>query len=315
MDLDGYVDWSMLAYSFDATKRPGIFDQRPPLVSRLDANADQSIDADESRRLLEVPADLRLRIRFDFQLSNTPTLDVEITEPDPEVTIETFHHPQQIRIRSQRFQLIVTARDLPTGADSIPAEAFAALDTDQDGGLDETEIPDTALRELSFEQLDRDRDGKLTLREWNEGRRGETPPWTVQVRGRGAEAPDAVFAWLDQDNNGFLSARERVRSSHYLKQLANEKGNLEAIDLPDTFLLQLGRGEPGQDAQLFAPAPPFPATSSSWPLWAQSMDANQDGDIAAAEFLGSAEQFRQLDRDEDGFLDDAEIESAIEAEK
>jgi hypothetical protein len=40
------------------------------------------------------------------------------------------------------------------------------------------------------------------------------------------------------------------------------------------------------------------------------MDRNGDGDLSAAEFLGSAEQFRHLDTNADTFIDPAEASAA-----
>jgi len=73
-----------------------------------------------------------------------------------------------------------------------------------------------------------------------------------------------------------------------------------------TPVVQFGRGNPQQNDSLFTFAPQGAARDADRPMWAESMDANQDGDISPEEFLGDAEQFKQLDRDEDGFLSSSE---------
>ncbi len=40
------------------------------------------------------------------------------------------------------------------------------------------------------------------------------------------------------------------------------------------------------------------------------MDRNADGDLSLAEFLGTAEQFRHLDSNRDGFIDPDEAAAA-----
>ena len=38
------------------------------------------------------------------------------------------------------------------------------------------------------------------------------------------------------------------------------------------------------------------------PLWFQKMDRNRDGDVSRKEFLGTDEQFKQIDTDGDGLI-------------
>ena len=44
--------------------------------------------------------------------------------------------------------------------------------------------------------------------------------------------------------------------------------------------------------------------------WFAAMDSNRDGEISRREFLGTQDQFQQLDRDADGFIGPAEAASA-----
>ncbi len=308
MDLGGYIDWSMVSYSLDEATRRGVFHEGQNAIAKLDLNGDETIDAEESRRLLEVPADIRLQIHFASSIASQPRIDMELSESEQRSKVETVMLGDRARIISDRFQLVAMVRDLRTGTNSIPPEAFAALDADKDGGLDQTEIPPGLLREYSFDDLDQDDDGKLTERELTEGMNPLSPVWTVQVRARGAEAPDAIFTWLDQDQNGLLSTRELLACRERLQGLASNQGEVRATDIPDTFLIQFGRGDPQQDASLFAVMPVATQRNETWPRWAESMDSNQDGEIAREEFLGQTEQFDELDRNGDGFLSGFEIE-------
>ncbi|TWU57792.1 hypothetical protein [Rubripirellula reticaptiva] len=132
--------------------------------------------------------------------------------------------------------------------------------------------------------------------------------WKHQVRARAAEVPDAVFAWLDADNNRRLSQRE----------VAALKSRMRSIDsvqaIPDTVIVQIGRGDPSQDDLLFSLARPISGggadnLADDRPAWAVGMDANRDGDVSELEFMGPIEQFRRWDRNGDKFLDSDEIAS------
>src|SRR5262249_38667326 len=46
------------------------------------------------------------------------------------------------------------------------------------------------------------------------------------------------------------------------------------------------------------------------PLWFRKMDRNQDGDVSRREFVGTDEQFAQLDTDGDGLISVEEAERA-----
>jgi hypothetical protein len=37
------------------------------------------------------------------------------------------------------------------------------------------------------------------------------------------------------------------------------------------------------------------------------MDRNRDGDLSRSEFLGTSEQFKELDRDQDGLIGSREV--------
>jgi hypothetical protein len=44
-------------------------------------------------------------------------------------------------------------------------------------------------------------------------------------------------------------------------------------------------------------------------VWFKKMDRNRDGDVSRREFLGTDEQFRQLDTDGDGLVSVEEAEA------
>ena len=193
------------------------------------------------------------------------------------------------------------------GNNRIPPEVFAALDTDDDGELSEAEIPEVAFQEYSFDDVDQDNSGALSLEEIMNAQSPSAPIWNVQVRARGAETPDGVFAWLDQDHDYMLSTREIQFAARRLGTIAKSNGIITPANIPDTFLIQFVRGDPQQDDQHFSIASSRKDRHASWPIWALSMDTNGDGDISADEFPGTRQQFIALDGNDDGFVERDEI--------
>jgi len=309
MDLGGFVDWKMVAYAIGDNSRHAIFNDGTNAIEAIDQNRDQSIDSEEAKLLLQVPADLRLTIAFDLARQPSTQVTAIVHHHDVDGTTPPLQDSRQVLVASESLQLVVSVNDQNTTSRAIPPGAFAALDMDGDGVLIESEIPNGFLREYSFAELDSDANGELTLTELQTGMARIQPIWAMQVRARGAEVADALFAWLDRDQDLSLSSREIAASSHRLGQLAAERTAVRAEDLPDTFLLQFGRGEPSQDDTLFSLASRPPRAPRSWPAWAESMDANQDGDIARDEFIGLPAQFDQMDQDHDGFLSMHEVNS------
>jgi len=296
----------MLSYTLDEFDSLGPFGQSQNVIAKLDQDLSDSIDRDEARGLLSVNSDVRLLVRYPLVASGSAEIEISSVSKDLDPLVQRVESTNRIAIVGNSLRLTASVLDVRTGRNQIPIEAFAMLDTNNDGGLDKLEIPAPALREYSFEDLDQNEDGKLTLREINEGMNSKAPIWNVQVRARGAESPDGVFTWLDENQDQFLSTREVMAAKDRLHAIASSDGNVEPADIPDSYQIQFGRGEPNQDNRLFGLTPPTTATNEGRPRWALSMDINRDGDISRQEFPGTTAQFTNLDVDEDGFINSDE---------
>jgi Ca2+-binding EF-hand superfamily protein len=123
------------------------------------------------------------------------------------------------------------------------------------------------------------------------------------VRAWVAGHEDPLFAALDADGDGLLSARELGEASERLTALdQNTDGRLETHEIPQALVVGLIRGNPLRDDELMALPSAGGAADRSTARWFAAMDSNHDGEISRREFLGNAAQFQQLDRDADEFI-------------
>jgi Ca2+-binding EF-hand superfamily protein len=172
---------------------------------------------------------------------------------------------------------------------------FAAMDRDGDGMLYEKEMLAyldgiESLRKLAnkscltltvmdegkglFERIDRDGDGRLSVRELRQMPR--------------------LLEQLDADGDGYLARDEiprRYKGTFDLGSSAGGPGGARAI------VFRAGMGGP-------APAP----AKTKGPVWFRKMDRNRDGDVSRREWLGTDEEFRAIDTDGDGLISLQEAE-------
>lgn len=312
-DLFGYVDWSMMSYSLDDQRKRRPFGLLQNPVDRLDDDGNGSIDRQEVKALLQCDPDLIVTAMLSAKPGGQGTMAIRWSRPELQSLVQIVRQRNQVALADESLGLCISLQDRRTGQNQIPPEAFAMLDANNDGELDEAEIPDQFEELYSLEDFDADENGKLTLEEINQGMLGKSPIWSVQMRGRAAEFPDVLFAYLDADNDQSLSTREIASAPDRMSNLAKETDELTADEIPSMFLVQIVRGDPALRDRLFDIQSPENLTGldtlTELPRWASRMDSNSDGEISRWEFLGSTEQFDKLDTTEDGFIDITEVQS------
>jgi Ca2+-binding EF-hand superfamily protein len=319
-DLHGYVDWSMMSYSVDDLRNNRPFGLSDDPIGQLDENEDGTISKQEMKSILQCDPDVIVAATLSERPGGETDLSIRWVRSELKPFVQSSPLPSMIALANPNLILSISLTDRFRNQNQIPAEAFAMLDANADGALDEAEIPEPLKQQYTLEDYDADEDGKLTLIEINQRIAGTLPIWNVQMRGRGAEFPDALFAYLDTDYNRVLTTREIGAAPSKLRDLVprdfetNGSEELRPERLPDSFSVQIVRGDPQQRDQLFQWRQPETRqlldNTNSPPRWARRMDVNLDGEISVMEFVGSIEQFRLLDTNEDGFIGMTEAHSA-----
>jgi Ca2+-binding EF-hand superfamily protein len=125
-----------------------------------------------------------------------------------------------------------------------------------------------------------------------------------QIRVMVHDEYDALFGELDANADGRLGEREidscRMR---LLAKDANGDQLVGADEVSYSMIVAFLRGERANEQSFYIPGTvAMPLTDKPASTWFVRADFNRDGDISRREFLGSLEQFSQLDADGDGYI-------------
>jgi hypothetical protein len=115
---------------------------------------------------------------------------------------------------------------------------------------------------------------------------------------------DALFGALDANADGRLGEREvDTCSTRLMARDANGDGQLGTDEVTYSMIVAFLRGEPANEQSFYIPPTvATPLTDKPASSWFVRADFNRDGDISRREFLGSLEQFAQLDADHNGYI-------------
>ncbi len=303
-------------YSYRDPVRASDWPLTPDLFSILDLNGDEQLDHDEVAQLATVPPHLRLRAQFGAagdrgNRLTALTLETVAAEVESKVkSIRTHDRRVSIELTEVEVQFFVNEDPALGNVQQVAQAQFNTLDTDANGYLDEAEVPNQLPGfNVPFNGVDADGDGMVYLEELVRFLDLRQRAYRGQVRARAADQEDALFTALDTSGDGRLHAREIAAAPAELARMdRNQDGQLKSHEIPGSMVVGMVRGSPQQDDTLFVmPTGVNTARSDELPRWFVGMDTNQDGEVGAHEFLGTADRFAQFDTNADGFLDPSEL--------
>ena len=295
------------------------------LVAAVDKNFNLRIDGRESLALTQAAPQGRIYVTYGAVVAPDKSVSLEWVDADLAAASKLSAGANSLVSELAGNRLLVERNVLaaaPPGTGNPLLTQFAMLDRDANLYLEKSELPEGNMElDRLFRAADVDSDGKLYRPEiddfvhWQQGLRA------ASVRLDVSSAADPLFDILDTSHDGRLSQRElRAAANALSRHDRNGDDRLTIDDLPVEIRLVFDRFAPveGPGAPTLrqaansneAVATPGESQSPAAPEWFVRMDLNGDGDLSAAEFLGTRDQFDALDTDRDGFITAAEAQSA-----
>ena len=194
------------------------------------------------------------------------------------------------------------------GRDSL----FPILDKNGDGTLGQGEL-DLAIS--SLRKLDRNQDGTISQEELraDQGSGGSPRPGgSPRSGGRGIAAP--TWSEIDQDGDGKVSLKEAPErmKGRFDRMDQNGDGFLDKEEqerIDQMFRRMRGGGGQSPEGRGRGRSPRGGGSGSEdvWKILAEKYDKDRNGEISKEEYTRGGEKFTQLDRNEDGKLNEADF--------
>jgi Ca2+-binding EF-hand superfamily protein len=309
-------------YALGGNLGPDDFLLMSEVFQQLDTDKDGKLLKKEFPELNNIAPHLRFRIDFGLTAKEAeqppkPTtvqlissrLTADQTGGAPPQVLEL---PGRVILRWPGVALTFVRNDTIAAVDyeMQAQQGLTMYDADTNGYLEAREVNETVQAQFArFEALDSDNDGKVYPGEIAVFLRQRQGAQRAQVHTRAQDQEDALFLALDGNNDDRLDAQELETAATRLSKLdANADGKITGDELPAGLAIVTARGSIENANQLFATGPvEQQAPVGILPAWFTAMDTSRDGVISAREFLGTAEKFAALDKNQNGFFEPQEI--------
>jgi Ca2+-binding EF-hand superfamily protein len=292
----------------------GEFGIDPKNFATADTDSDGELDSEELRRYLgRVAPDLQLVVKLSGSGSAATTIEAS-GSGSPLLPPGVHVH----RLSEADIEVAVGEVNLEFHADGGEQAAdfakryyageFQAADKDNNKYLEKSEVKDHGPFASLFDMMDRDGDGKITMKEVDEFVDRQSNAARSQMVLSVADQGRAIFAIVDLNHDRHLGVREiRDSVARVSSWDRNGDGLIRSDEIPHHYELSIGRGQiTGVGMSSFRSpvmmASPSTTPAAEGPKWFRKMDRNRDGDISRREFLGPRAAFERLDADGDGLI-------------
>lgn len=322
LQLGANASWRSILYWLEEDYLAGggltraSFTNSPSLFRHLDLDENGRVSREELERLNSAPAHVELELRFGRSGVMGPGVSViRVSEELGPTRTVPLPGDAGLLLELPGLKLQLAARDLlPTeNYDEQAMNLVARLDADQNGYLEADEVSRADAEQMpgTFEKWDLDGDGKVFAAELADYLARQAPLVASRVRATVDDQEDPLFWILDANGDGRISPRElQLAAERFVQFDRNQDGRLTADEMPVVVRAGFERGDRSNTNQPGTPRPATRKETAAGPRWFAAMDRNGDGDLSLSEFLGTAEQFRQLDANRDGFIDPDEASAA-----
>ena len=273
----------------------------------FDSDSDGRITASELERIVSSPPHFEVKIQFrqattasDKAADSGASVSAVIA---PKQKFEwTSKRNSSGQIAGPDFWLAATIDDSFSAANRamLRPQLAAALTNPQLAAGFRTQLQ---LGEDAFKVLDANSDSQLSDEEFENAWQWLTAMRGSQVLARWMTTEAAWFQIADVDADNRLTEMELQKLPDLLSKLDKDRdGTLAPAELPATLRLEVAR----TDRRLNLNLPPSDMAQTNATDWFTASDTNSDGVIGSLEFLGSVEDFRSYDTDNDGFISNQE---------
>lgn len=316
LDLAAQATHQQIVSKFDRDKNGSLgateLGWPPERITALDTSGNKLLEVPELQGLRNCPPDVEVVVRLGDRPNNLGSISVNSTTARLASADAKKGHVRIVWPEAD-CEWNCDATNPVQRAESDAVALIDRLDADRNGYLEPQEIGfELGGGRVTFASMDSDGDHRVFRSELLHYASMLAQPAATSLRVIVHDDGNGVFDGLDVNRDGRISQREIKQSAKSLASLDRDGlPGIRANEPQRKLSIEFARGQfngiPGgrfrstSVGRVYRRSP-----SQSGPIWFQSMDRNQDGDVSWGEFLGTREDFARLDLDRDDLIDAVE---------